>query len=162
MENYCLLYSPSTKVPRGCDKPHIPRDRVPSNVDLGSQKKEKEKSKIELSGRRRLDSIPLPRTPLQSLPPCGRKDTAKPPGGGCNNAACCRLDLLAGWPACSMLDAARPTRSVPLAPGRCACPQHSLAARPHPPPSLVRSGFPRAAAVCCAPVWLSGQPRGSQ
>ena len=34
---------------------------------------------IELSGRRRLDSIPLPRTPLQSLPPCGRKDTANRP-----------------------------------------------------------------------------------
>ena len=34
---------------------------------------------IELSGRRRLDSIPLPRTPLQSLPPCGRKDTANAP-----------------------------------------------------------------------------------
>ena len=164
MENYCLLYSPSTKVPRGCDKPHIPRDRVPSNVDLGSQKKKNRKKEkkiwrererassvigpaggrrtgnlggwagffpgrgsaqrvekgeeltepcwtvmraasvryvcstsnrtmnstiawdrnthvrgshlIELSGRRRLDSIPLPRTPLQSLPPCGRKDTA--------------------------------------------------------------------------------------
>ena len=32
---------------------------------------------IELSDRRRMDSIPLPRTPLQSLPPCGRKDTAR-------------------------------------------------------------------------------------
>eukprot|EP01044_Picomonas_judraskeda_P026987 COSAG03_NODE_8406_length_806_cov_2.420085_1_plen_170_part_00 len=45
MENYCILYRPSTKVSRGLRRTPTPRDRVISNVDLGSQKKNQKKRK---------------------------------------------------------------------------------------------------------------------